>query len=153
MGVVLSQGTDYLVVEGIHLRTRKSHVLKLLSKSASPATPAPAARAEPRACGRALEEALLEVYEGPKHVCLVLDYGAHELDARNHLSSSVLQALRLLHELIPEASSWLSGGGAAAAGGPSLMLDRASIELLMARVPAIECHLQSESDLFDSFEI
>ena len=33
------------------------------------------------------------------------------------------------------------------------MLDRASIELLMARVPAIECHLQSESDLFDSFEI
>ena len=32
MGKVLAQGDDYMVVEGLHLATHRSHALKLLSK-------------------------------------------------------------------------------------------------------------------------
>ena len=141
MGKLLSQGeNDVLVVEGVHLRTQQSHALKLVSKDSkrmrrvgSDGVRLGSDAIRSRACSRLLGQCLEEVYEGPNHVCIVLRWGTHELDADHQLAVAVLEALRLLRELVPEAELPPDG----------MMLPKADTQRLMLRAVALDCHLQS----------
>jgi len=138
MGKVLAQGSDYMVVEGFNVRTHRSHALKLLAKDS--------ARLQrrgwlqgggprslgPRVCSRLLTQCLDEVYEGAHHVCLVMHWGTHELDAHHELACAVLEALRLLHELLPSDTPQ-----------DGLMLRAQDTQRLMLRLLALDCHLQA----------
>ena len=84
-------------------------------------------------CSRLLGQCLEEVYEGANHVCIVMHWGTHELDAHHQLAASVLEALRLLRELVPPAE--------VPAG--DLMLQKADAQRLMMRAVELDCHLQS----------
>ena len=132
MGKVLAQGDDFLVVEGLHLRTRRSHALKLLSKRSPRLARGGNGCLQPAVCSR-LKQCLEEIYEGPNHVCLVMPWGTHELDARHELSASVLEALRLLRELLPRSK----------ASDDSLMLKAQDTQKLMMRLLALDHHLQA----------
>jgi len=132
MGRVLAQGEDYLVVLGQHLQTGQSHALKLLSKH-SKRLRLGQQGTQARTCSRLLGQCLEELYEGPNHVCLVMRWGSHELDERHELSASVLEALRLLREVVPDAD--LPPGG--------LVLSKADAQRLLLRAVALDCHLQS----------
>jgi hypothetical protein len=135
MGKVLVQGDDYMVVEGLHLDTHRSHALKLLSKQS------PRFRTRtlghrslgPRVCCRLLAQCIEEVYEGPNHVAMVMHWGTHELDCQHDLSVAVLEALRLLRELLPPDELPQEG----------LKLGAQDIQKLMARLYAIDSHLQA----------
>ena len=136
MGKVLYQGDDYMIVEGLHLTTHRSHVLKLLSKQS------PRFRRSrdiskrglgPRVCYRLLSQCIEEVYEGPNHVAMVMHWGTHELDAHHDLSAAVLEALRLLRELLPPSELPREG----------LKLGAMDTQKLMARLFALDSHLQA----------
>ena len=132
MGKVLARGDDFMVVEGVHIINSTSHALKLLNKSSALLAGGArrllgAARAGLAGWGgrwsgcsigeagsalylRELCRCLGDVYDGPKHVCLVLEWGTHEMDSRHLLGAFVLEALRLLHELMPHSQMAASGG-------------------------------------------
>ena len=114
-----------------------SHALKLLAKTSTRFTKrgwlsglGPRTLG-PRVCSRLLAQCLDEVYEGANHVCLVMHWGTHELDSRHELACAVLEALRLLHELVPEAPQ------------EELMLRAQDTQRLMLRLLALDCHLQA----------
>ena len=134
MGKILAQGDDYMVVEGLHLATQRSHALKLLSKQ-SPRFVRETGRRSlgPRVCCRLLAHCIEEVYEGPNHVALVMHWGTHELDSQHDLSVAVLEALRLLRELLPPSELPREG----------LKLSASDLQKLMARLFAIDSHLQA----------
>jgi len=136
MGKVFAQGDDYMVVEGLHLATHRSHALKLLSKQ-SPRFRSSRDRGGrglgPRVCCRLLAQCIEEVYEGPNHVAMVMHWGTHELDCHHDLSIAVLEALRLLRELLPPEELPPEG----------LMLGAADTQKLMARLFALDSHLQA----------
>ena len=77
-----------------------------------------------------MRRCLEEVYESSDHVCLVLRWGTHELDGRNLLCAPLVEALRLLHELQPDASQ-------------HVMLRADDVQLLVQRVALLDCELQS----------
>jgi len=101
MGKVLEQREDLIVVEGRHRKTLASHVLKIVStrgaKSGAFRSSGSLSAGGAELIGKCVEE----VYEGPNHVCLVMKWGMHELDTQHRVAASVLEALRLLHELLP----------------------------------------------------
>jgi len=137
MGKVLAQGEDYMVVEGFNVRTNRSHALKLLAKSSTRLTRrgwlhGEGRRGGPRACSQLLTQCLDEVYEGSNHVCMVMHWGTHELDSHHELASAVLEALRLLHELLPSE-----------APEDGLMLRAEDTQRLILRLLALDCHLQA----------
>ena len=132
LGRVLSQDDDVLLVEGLHRKTHRSHALKLLSKDSNRLR-TNAQRAHTRACAHQLGRCVEEVYEGPNHVCIVMAWGMHHLDAEHQIASSVLDALRLLREVLPHAKLPSEG----------YMLRKADAQLLMLRALALDCHLQS----------
>ena len=170
MGKVLAQGDDFLVVEGVCLRGQRSHALKLLSKS-SPRFHMPlphdghgghdggnsVSRLGPRAVSQLLAQCLEEVYEGPNHVCLVMHWGSHELDHHHGLAVAVLEALRLLREVMPQSAplNSLDGGGEGGGGGggggidaltssdDGLMLSGEDMRKLIERLSALDSHLQA----------
>ena len=113
-------------------QTGQSHALKLLSKH-SKRLRLGQQGTQARTCSRLLGQCLEELYEGPNHVCLVMRWGSHELDERHELSASVLEALRLLREVVPDAD--LPPGG--------LVLSKADAQRLLLRAVALDCHLQS----------
>lgn len=135
MGKVLEQSEDLIVVEGMHRKRRASHVLKIVSKS-SPnlkqlrreGCTLPAGGAD--LIGTCIEE----VYEGPNHVCLVMKWGMHQHDTRHQLAAAVLEALRLLHELLPSSTH---GEGA------HMRLHGADARRLVHRVLALDRQLQA----------
>lgn len=132
MGKVLAQGIDFLVVEGVHLQTKQSRALKLICKSSARFRLGD----EPlrtRVCSNTLSSCLEEVYEGPNHVCVVMRWGMHELDGQHTLAAAVLEATRLLRELVP--SDELPAEG--------LMLRKCDAQRLISRATALDCHLQS----------
>jgi len=132
MGKILAKGEDYLIVEGVHLHSRQSRTLKLLRKR-SPRMRLCQEGLRSRVCSRLLGQCLEEVYEGANHVCIVMHWGTHELDAHHQLAASVLEALRLLRELVPPTE--------VPAG--DLMLQKADAQRLMMRAVELDCHLQS----------
>ena len=105
-GKVLAQGDDYMIVEGFNLKTHRSHALKLLAKSSKrlmrrgwfQGGSEAGSSLGPRVCSRLLSQCLEEVYEGQNHVCMVMHWGSHELDADHELACAVLEALRLAVE-------------------------------------------------------
>lgn len=181
MGKVLASGTDFMVVEGVHLATARSHALKLLNKSSDcfhtnirraldkadisdgklfswrPSSLMAKAlggesitrklncHSDQHAVGgkggglwhelRKLCGYLGDVYEGPKHVCLVMEWGTHERDPEHLLSAVVLQALRLLHELLPISPLLANGGG--------LMLCAEDVRALIRRTLLLDWRLQA----------
>lgn len=134
MGKVLAQGDDYMIVEGLHLDTHRSHALKLLSKQ-SPRFRTRNGRCSlgPRYCCQLLAQCIEEVYEGPNHVAMVMHWGTHELDSHHDVSIAVLEALRLLRELLPPSELPKEG----------LKLGAEDLQKLMARLFAIDSHLQA----------
>ena len=132
MGKVLAQGADFMVVEGFNVKTHRSHALKLLSKSSARFLRSGPRSLGPRVCSRLLTQCLDEVYEGANHVCMVLHWGTHELDSHHELAFAVLEALRLLHELLPQD-----------APTEGLMLRAQDTQRLMLRLLALDCHLQA----------
>lgn len=136
MGKVLVQGEGYCIVEGLHLATSSSHALKLVSKTHASPEPRPWGRSgiRPHAAWSILSKCLHEVYEGANHVCIVMHWGTHDLDGEHHLSSAVLEALRLLHEVLPSEN---------VKGDAGVMLGAEDMRCLMLRVLALDCHLQS----------
>ncbi len=146
MGKVLESGHDYMVIEGLHLRTSTSHALKLINKgSASELRKSFAAKLNAGGdaninddpFGTDLEELsryLGEVYEGPQHVCLVMEWGTHRLDSQHRLGVLVLEALRLLHELLPLGTKYIDDG---------LMLRAADTRKLISRLLTLDWHLQA----------
>jgi hypothetical protein len=60
-------------------------------------------------------------------------WGAHELDDQHLLAAAVLEALRLLREVTPEAELPKDG----------LMLQRADAHRLLGRAVALDSHLRS----------
>jgi len=141
MGKVLAQGDDYMVVEGFNVHTHRSHALKLLSKSSTRFTRRGLFSSfsgsgphglGPRVCSRLLAQCLDEVYEGANHVCIVMHWGTHELDVQHELACAVLEALRLLHELLPHTSP-----------DDGLMLRAEDTQRLIMRLLALDCHLQA----------
>lgn len=138
-GKVLAQGDDFMVVEGFNVRTHRSHALKLLAKSSKRLTRpgwfqagGRASSLGPRVCSRLLTQCLEEVYEGENHVCMVMHWGTHELDSHHELACAVLEALRLLHELLPHDTP-----------EEGLMLRAEDTQRLMMRLLALDCHLQA----------
>jgi len=132
MGSVLAQGEHFLVVEGVHISTNRPHSLKLISKNSQlklqqhPQLP----KAD---CSRRLSQCVEEVYEGPNHVCLVMHYGTHELDSEHDLSVAILEALRLLREVMPNTGD----------SEDCLCLKAADTAKLMHRLTALDTHLQA----------
>jgi len=132
MGGVLAQGEHFLVVEGVHISTNRPHSLKLISKNSQlklqqhPQLP----KAD---CSRRLSQCVEEVYEGPNHVCLVMHYGTHELDSEHDLSVAILEALRLLREVMPNTGD----------SEDCLCLKAADTAKLMHRLTALDTHLQA----------
>ena len=116
----------------VHLETNESRALKLLSKS-SMRFQLDKEPLQARVCSELLSQCLEEVYEGPNHVCIVMHWGTHELDGKHQLAAAVLEALRLLRELVPPAE--LASDG--------LMLRKADTQRLMLRAIALDCHLQA----------
>lgn len=139
-GKVLAQGDDYMIVEGFNLKTHRSHALKLLAKSSKrlmrrgwfQGGSEAGSSLGPRVCSRLLSQCLEEVYEGQNHVCMVMHWGSHELDADHELACAVLEALRLLHELLPHDTP-----------EEGLMLRAQDTQRLMMRLLALDCHLQA----------
>eukprot|EP00962_Isochrysis_galbana_P010352 scaffold2861_cov107-Isochrysis_galbana.AAC.2 len=70
-----------------------------------------------------------DVYEGPKHVCLVMEWGTHERDPEHLLGAVVLEALRLLHELLPISPLLANGGGLMLCGEDARALIRRKLLL------------------------
>jgi len=132
MGKVLAQGDDYMVVEGQHLQTSQSFALKLLSKHSTWLSEVDAGPS--RTCSRLIGHCVDELYEGANHVCIVMRWGTHELDAKHQLAAAVLQALRLLREVQPDNADLLSKG---------FMMCKADTQKLLLRAVALDCHLQS----------
>ena len=138
MGKVLAQGEDFMVVEGFNMRTHRSHALKLLSKSSTRLTRrgwfsgGGPRKLGPRVCSSLLSQCLEEVYEGTNHVCMVMHWGTHELDSHHDLACAVLEALRLLHELLPAETP-----------EDGLLLRAEDTQRLMLRLLALDCHLQA----------
>ena len=132
MGKLLVETEDYLIIEGHNLQTGQSHSLKLLHKHSS-SFKLGRDGLQARACSRLLGQCLEELYEGPNHVCIVMRWGAHELDDQHLLAAAVLEALRLLREVTPEAELPKDG----------LMLQRADAHRLLGRAVALDSHLRS----------
>ena len=140
MGKVLESGFDYIVVEGLHLHTSTSHALKLINKG-SEADLRTGARSQGDTWSKSdwvgwneMWRILGEVYEGPQHVCLVMEWGTHNFDSQHRLGSIVLEALRLLHELLPIGDMCLDG---------ALMVSASDIKKLIKRLLALDWHLQA----------
>jgi len=131
MGKVMAKGDDWLIVEGQHLATQQSHALKLLSKRSNRFEPTTGLKG--RNYSHLLSQCVEELYEGPNHVCMVMRWGTHELDEHHELAAAVLEALRLLRELLPPSSLPREG----------LMLQKADARRLMLRALALDRHLQS----------
>uniref|UniRef100_A0A7S2I885 Uncharacterized protein n=1 Tax=Haptolina brevifila TaxID=156173 RepID=A0A7S2I885_9EUKA len=123
---------DFLIVEGVNVHSRQSRTLKLLHKRTD-LLGLNQDSLRGRVCSQVLGQCLEEVYEGANHVCIVMSWGTHELDARHQLAAAVLEALRLLREVTPPAEipegDW--------------MLPKADIQRLMSRAVELDCHLQS----------
>lgn len=165
MGKVLRAGADFMVVEGVHVATARSHALKLLNKSSACFAAAARRKADelkPADAGdgkasfrpgwmrrlaltgadagtaggaglwhelRKLCGLLGDVYEGPKHVCMVMEWGSHERDPERLLGAVVLEALRLLHELLPISPMLANGGGLMLCGEDARALIRRKLLL------------------------
>jgi len=164
MGKVLSSGTDYMVVEGLHVESATSHALKLLKKGANPpsgrgsgenagwlqrggaggAGGGGAAADGKGACGELWHELrrlcgfLGDVYEAEKYVCIIMEWGTHSRDGEHLLGALVLEALRLLHELLPIAPLLSEGGG--------IMLCAEDVRKLIQRKLVLDWRL--EANLF-----
>jgi len=135
MGRVLEQGENLIVVEGFHRKTRKSHALKIVSKSGDLRQLRDGGLAGVNACNPELiSQYIEEVYEGPNHACLVMKWGTHELDWSHRLAAAVLEALRLLHELLPESE---------VGEGANIMLQGDDTERLVRRVLTLDRLLQA----------
>ena len=125
---------NLIVVEGFHRETKCSHALKIVSKSS-----AHFKQLQHEGCSlpvngsELISKCIEEVYEGPNHACLVMKWGTHELDTEHRLAAAVLEALRLLHELLPSA-------------GSNIMLKGCDVRLLLLRVLTLDRLLQA--DLF-----
>jgi len=141
MGRVLEQRENLIVVEGFHRKTYRSHALKIVSKSAvhvKQLKQGGGALAAGGACGPELiSQCIEEVYEGPNHACLVMKWGTHELDTEHRLAAAVLEALRLLHELLPDQSA------VGADSANQIMLQGDDTERLVRRVLTLDRLLQA----------
>jgi hypothetical protein len=134
MGKILLAGEDYMVVEGIHQRTHASHALKLVCKSSrAELKPARDAGHGAGACWQQLSHCVGDVFEMPSHVCMVMPWGTHELDSQHGLAALVLEALRVLHELLPSA----------AAPKGELHLCAEDARRLISRLLQLDLHLQA----------
>ena len=131
MGKLIVQGADYIVVEGLHRVRGSSHALKLVTKRRSSSRHA--RRLSPRKCQALLAQCLEEVYELPHHVCLVWAHGTHDVDIQHDgcLSGMVLDALKVLKELMPERQKG------------EIMLQGGDTQRLISRILALDCHLQA----------
>lgn len=130
---MLSQDGDILVVEGLQRDTWSSYALKLVGRgSTAPSAGPPLAPAQVCAL---VDECLEAVYEGPNHVCLVMHWGTHERDAGHQLAAAVLEALRLLHELLPRRP--------ANDEQHSIMLTAGDLRNLIERAAALDRLLQT----------
>lgn len=133
MGKVLEQSEELIVVEGFHRSTRSSHAIKIVSKSAAQSKVLKRdVCCLPGNGPELISKCIEEVYEGPNHACLVMKWGTHEFDTQHHLAAAVLEALRLLHELLP-------GGDV----GGNLMLDGSDTHRLVSRVLSLDRLLQA----------
>lgn len=92
-----------------------------------------ARRLSPRKCQALLAQCLEEVYELPHHVCLVWAHGTHDVDIQHDgcLSGMVLDALKVLKELMPERQKG------------EIMLQGGDTQRLISRILALDCHLQA----------
>ena len=112
-----------MIVEGLHLLSSQSVALKLVSKGFA-RLGVDREKSQALVRSQLLGQCLEEVYEGPNHVCIAMRWGTHELDAHHQLAASVLEALRLLRELVPASELPKDG----------LMLRKADTQRLMLRL-------------------
>ena len=128
---------NLIVVEGFHRKTRCSHVLKIVSKGSAHFKQIKRDGCSMHANGPELiSRCIEEVYEGPNHACLVMKWGTHELDTDHHLAAAVLEALRLLHELLPDTVG-------ADGDGANIMLRGDDAHRLVRRVLTLDRLLQA----------
>jgi len=135
MGNVIAHGNDFLLVEGLHKRTKRSHALKLLNKGSTRPRHRSSSHLPKGDWSHRLSQCLEDVYEGPNHICLVMRWGTHEVDKEHDLSSAILEALRLLSEVMPATGDAPSEEG--------LRLNAVDTAKLMHRVLTLDTHLQA----------
>ena len=99
----IESGRNWRVMEGIQQATHKNFSLKFV----------PTRSGRLRASG-ALDPLQLcylicafvdDVYFHPEYVCICMKWGMHEVDASHQLSAWVIDALRLIRELLPDAAA------------------------------------------------
>ena len=83
-----------------------------------------------------MEHALVALFEGPTHICIVMGWGAHELDSQHILAAAVLEALWLLHEVVGEV-------GEVGEVPEHLHLPASELRTLMGRLRRADSHLQA----------
>lgn len=130
----LHAGAHYQVMEGISRTTQHNVSLKLVSRGAAARLKRAhaSARLDPMQVLYLVSSFVDDVFASKRHVVLCMKWGSHEVDATHQLSCLVLNALDLLHELLPAAD----------VPTPNLHLQRADLQRVLLRTMALDAFLQ-----------
>ena len=100
----LMSAAHYEVVEGVKRDTHKNYSLKIVrwrNAARLSAAATAGARLDPMRAFYLISSFVDEVFSEPNQITLCMKWGSHEVDVSHQLSCIILNALKLLRELLP----------------------------------------------------
>lgn len=78
------------------------------------------------------------MFTHPNYICIVMKWGMHEVDASHQISASIIDAIRLLNELLPHTRSRSEQRRL-----QHLRMSGDVLQKLLLRVACLDAHLKS----------